>query len=291
MFRAPAAPRRLSSRHVPLLHPARRFPASTSPLLAPPRRAAVVRAATRAAEVASTCSCPPCLFLNLKHVLELPTNSLLPSRTCISTAFLFPELHTSPEPRRYLDSPSTAVAAASHPRSSAPAAPPPPTDAHRPAQFHSPALDRPHHCAGELELPPPLGLTVVPTIHCLLAPAKQTTNTTSSRGSFLATSPPLSCSPATGTPSPPLGAPPPAPVYRRTAATVPLFPNTGHPHDRRELLNLSPHFPLTAGEPPRWDLIATDCKDSKLSRGLSVEKAVPPPPISNQSALKIYRKL
>jgi hypothetical protein len=211
-----------------------------------------------AAELASTCSHPPCLFLNLKHVLELPTNSLLPSRTCISIAFLFPELHTSPEPRRYLSSPSTAAAAASHPRSSAPAAPPPPTDAHRPAQFRSPGLDRPDHCAGELKLPPPLGLTVIPTIHYLLAPAKHTTSTTSPRGSFLATSPPLSCPPATRTPSPPLGAPPPAPVHRRTAARVPLFPNTSQTRDRCELLNLSPHFPLAAGEPPCRDLIATD---------------------------------
>jgi hypothetical protein len=50
-------------------------------------------------------------------------------------------------------------------------------------------------------------------------------------------------------PPPFLEAPPPAPIRRRYAATVPLFPNTGHPRDRRKLLNLSPHFPLTAGEP------------------------------------------
>jgi hypothetical protein len=135
----------------------------------------------------------------------------------------------SPELRRCLGSPSTAAPAASHPQSSAPAAPPPPTDAHRPAQFHPPALDRPDHHAGELELPPPPGLAVVPTIHCLLAPAKHTTSTTSPQGSFLATSPPPSCPPATGMPSPPLGALPSAPVRRRYAASVPLFPNTGHP--------------------------------------------------------------
>jgi hypothetical protein len=45
----------------------------------------------------------------------------------------------SPEPHRCLGSPSTAASAASHPRSSALAAPPQPTEAHRPAQFRSPA--------------------------------------------------------------------------------------------------------------------------------------------------------
>jgi hypothetical protein len=120
----------------------------------------------------------------------------------------------SPELRCCLGSLSTAAPAASHPRSSAPAAPPPPTDAHRPAQFRSPALDRSDHRAGELELPPPLGLAVVQTIHCLLALAKHTTSTTSPRGRFLATSPLPSCPPATGTPSPPLRAPSFAPVRR-----------------------------------------------------------------------------
>jgi hypothetical protein len=104
----------------------------------------------------------------------------------------------SPELCRCLGSPSTAAPAASHPRSSAPAAPLPPTDAHRPAQFRSPALDRLDHRAGELELSPPLGLAIVPMTHCLSAPAKHTTSTTSPRGSFLATSPPPSYPPATG---------------------------------------------------------------------------------------------
>jgi hypothetical protein len=83
-------------------------------------------------------------------------------------------------------------------------------------------------------------------------------STTSSRGSFLATSPLLSCPPATGTPTPSLGAPPPASVRRRPAASALLFHNTGHPYDRREPLNLSPHFPLAAGEPPLRNLIGTD---------------------------------
>jgi hypothetical protein len=51
--------------------------------------------------------------------------------------------------------------------------------------------------------------------------------------------------------------PPPAPVRRQLAASAPLFPNTGHPRDRCELLNLFPHFPLAAGEPPHWNSIAT----------------------------------
>jgi hypothetical protein len=200
MCRAPATP-------APL--PGTRWPAP-----APPRRAAAARASTRAAELASPCSHLPCLFLNLKHVLELLVNSLLHLHTPILPTFLLPELSTSPEPCRSLGSPSTAAAAASHPRSSALVAPQQPTEAHKPAQFHSPALDRPDHSAGELELPPPLGLTVVPTIYCFLTPAKQTTSTTSSRRSFPATFPPLSCPPATRTPSTSLGAPPPASVRR-----------------------------------------------------------------------------
>jgi hypothetical protein len=55
-----------------------------------------------------------------------------------------------------------------------------------------------------------------------------------------------------------LEAPPPAPVRRRYTASVPLFPNTGHPRDNRELLNLFPHLPLVAGEPPRQNLIGPD---------------------------------
>jgi hypothetical protein len=55
-----------------------------------------------------------------------------------------------------------------------------------------------------------------------------------------------------------LGAPPPAPVRCRLTASAPLSPNTGHPRDCRELLNLFPHFPLAAGEPPHRNLVATD---------------------------------
>jgi hypothetical protein len=71
----------------------------------------------RTPSAASTYSRSPCLLLDLKHVPELPVHSLLPSRTHICTAFFLPKLHALPEPRRCLDSPSTAAAAASHPRS------------------------------------------------------------------------------------------------------------------------------------------------------------------------------
>jgi hypothetical protein len=92
----------------------------------------------------------------------------------------------------------------------------------------------------------------------LSTPAKHTTSTTSPRGSFLATSPPSSGTPAIGTPSPPLRATPPASVHRRLAASTPLFLNSGHTRDRRDLVNLFPHFSLAAGEPRHRNLIAVD---------------------------------
>jgi hypothetical protein len=214
MCRAPAASRRFPQRHVPSQHPRRLFPAHAGPLRAPPRRAAAARASTRTAGLPAVALAHPCLLLDLEHVLELPTDSLLRSHTCISTAFHFPEHPTSPEPRRSPGFPSTAASAASHPRSSALEAPPPPTGAPQPAQFRSLAQERPDHYAGELELPPPLGLAVVPPIHRLSAPDKYTTSTTSSRGSYLATSLALSCPPATGTPTPSLGTPLPVSVRR-----------------------------------------------------------------------------
>jgi hypothetical protein len=213
---------------LPQQPPCRSPPRAGSPL-ASPRCAAAARAATHPAGLPAPALARPSLLLDPKHVLELPTNPLLLSRVCISTALSFPEFSTLPEPRCSVCSPSTAAAAASHPQSSDLAAPPRPTEAHKPAQFRSLALDQPDHSAGELELLPPLGLAVVPAIHCLLAPAAHTISTTSPRGSFLATSPPLSCPSATGTPSTSLGAPLPVSVRRRCAATVPLYPNTGHP--------------------------------------------------------------
>jgi hypothetical protein len=239
-------PRRPCAEHqlppVPLPSAPRAVPAPTPPLPTPRwpsprcsmsrRRRPSLHACRR---IASSNSRPSCFFLDLKYVLELPTDSLLRSHRCISTAFRFPEHPTSPEPRRSPGFPSTPASAASRPRSSALAAPPRPTEAHKPAQFHSPALDRPDHYAGELELPPLLGLAIVPTIYCLLAPAKHSTSTKSSRRSFPTTSLPPSGTPATGTPTPPLGAPPPVSVHRRPVALALLFPNTGHPRDRCEL--------------------------------------------------------
>jgi hypothetical protein len=252
MCRAPAAPAPLPSapRAAPAPAPPLPTPRWPSPRSSTSRHHCPSRHASRWLPAAApTWSC---LLLDLEHVLELPTNPLLLLRACISTVFPIHEHPTSLEPRCSPGFPSTAASTASHPRSSAPAAPPRPTEAHEPTQFRSPTLDRSDHYAGELELPPPLGLAVVPTIYCLLALAKCTIGTTSSRGSSLATSLPPSGTPATGTPTPPVS------VRRRPAASSLLFPNTGHPSDRRELLNLSPHFPLAAGEPPRRNLIGTD---------------------------------
>jgi hypothetical protein len=127
----------------------------------------------------------------------------------------------------------------------------------------------------------PLGLTVVPTLRRLSSLAKHTTSTTSPRGSFLATSPPLSYPLTTRMPSPP------ASVRRRLAASTPLFPNIGHPRDRRELLNLFPHFSLAAGEPPRRNWVAVDwllyvarpgtqLQEFKSFQGPFCGKSVPP---------------
>jgi hypothetical protein len=141
-FPSPAAPRRSSLRHVPLLHRARCFPASAGPPLAPPRRTAAARACHAPRQLPAAVPACPCPLLDLKHVPELPVNSLLPSRTHISTAFLLPERYASLELRCSSCSMSSATSAASHPRSSAPIAPPQPTEAHRPIQFHFPALQQ-----------------------------------------------------------------------------------------------------------------------------------------------------
>jgi hypothetical protein len=258
MCRALAPPRAASLCATCRPSPRRRSPPRAGSLPASPRRAAVAPSRHASRRLPAAAPVRPCLLLDLEHVLELPTDSLFCSHTCISIAFRFPELSTSPEPCRSLGSSSTATAAASYPRSNALAAPQQPTEAYKPAQFRSSALDRPDHSAGELELPPPLGLAVVPTICCLLTLAKHTTSTTSSRRSFPATSPPLSYPPATGTPSTSLEAPPPASVRHQPAALALLFPNTGHPCDRCELLKLFPHLPLAAGEPPRRNLISPD---------------------------------
>jgi hypothetical protein len=258
MCRVPAAPCRLPSRHVPPQQPARRFPTRAGPLRAPPRRATVVPSCHARRRPDSNSSHSLCPLLDLKYILELPVHSLLRSRTHICIVLLLPERAAPPELYRSSCSSSTAASTASHPRSSALQAPPPPTNAPQPAQFRSLAPERSDHYVSELELPPPLGLAVIPPLRRLSAPDKHTISTTSSRGSCLAIFPPLFYPPTTGTPPPFLGAPSPAPVRCRYAATAPLFPNTGHPRDRRELLNLFPHFPLATGEPPRRNLDATD---------------------------------
>jgi hypothetical protein len=132
-------------------------------------------------------------FPALKHAQQLPHDLLYSLKHFFSPAFLFPARSSSLDLRRSACFLLTAASAASHPRSSAPRAPPRPTGAPQPAQFCSHAPERPDHYAGELELLPPLGLAVVPSIHRLLAPAKHTVSTTSSRGSSLTTSPPPSC--------------------------------------------------------------------------------------------------
>jgi hypothetical protein len=194
-------------------------------------------------------------LLALKHAQLLLCDLLYSPEHLYSTAFPLPERSSSPDLRRTLWPPSIATHAVSHPRSSAPRAPPQPTGASQPAQSRSRAPERPDHYAGELELPPPLGLAVVPSIHRPVAPAKPTISTTSLCGSSLTTCPLPSSTPATRTPSTSLEPMSPAPVRHRYAASAPLFPDTGHPRDRRETLSISPHLPLAAGELSRRNLI------------------------------------
>jgi hypothetical protein len=156
--------------HVPPQRPRRRSPPRAGSPLASPRRAAITRATTHPAVLPAPASARPSLLLDPEHILKRPTHSPFLSRVYISTTLLFPGLSTSPDLRRSYCSSSTAAATATHPRSSARAAPQQPSKAHKPAQFHSPTLDRPNHSAGELELPPPLGLAIVPTIHCVAEP-------------------------------------------------------------------------------------------------------------------------
>jgi hypothetical protein len=227
--RAPAAPRRLSSRHVPPLRPRRRFLASRWPAPASPRCATAAQAAMPPAGLPTPAPVQPRLLLDPEHILELPTYSLLYLHTPILLPFLCSNHHTLPEHRRCLGSPLTATHITSHPRSSAEIASPSPTEAHQPTQFRPRAPERPDHSAGELELPLPLGLAVVPSIHSLLGPTKHTISTTSSRGSSLTTSPLLSCPPATRTPTTSLGPPPPVLVRRRYAALVLSSPTPATP--------------------------------------------------------------
>jgi hypothetical protein len=181
----PSAPRAAPAPAPPLSTPRWIPPPHAGSLPASPHRAAVAPSRPASHRLLAAAPARLCLLLDLEHILELPTDSLLRSHRCISTAFRFPELSTSPKPRRSLGSPSTTTAAASHPRSSALAAPQQPTEGHKPAQFRSPMLDRPDHSAGELELPLPLSLAVVPTIWCLLTLAKDIIVSSSTRNKLI----------------------------------------------------------------------------------------------------------
>jgi hypothetical protein len=130
-------------------------PTASRPLLAPPRPSTSHRRrpsrhtrrrtcqqllrARRASPSLKACLGVPLDFFYSFHRAALP---LFPSSARV----------LSPELRHCLGSPSSAASAASHPRSSAPVAPPPPTNAHRPTEFHSPTQEQPDHCAGELKL-------------------------------------------------------------------------------------------------------------------------------------------
>jgi hypothetical protein len=117
-------PRRSKPCHVPPQHPHRRFPGPRWPAPASPCRAATARAATPPADLPTPAPAQPRLLLDPEHILELPTHSLLHLHTPILLTFLCPDHRTSPDLRRSLWSPSSAAHAASHPRSSAPRAPP-----------------------------------------------------------------------------------------------------------------------------------------------------------------------
>jgi hypothetical protein len=152
MCRAPAAPTppSLCATCLPAPVPPLPTPHWLSPRFSTLRRCRPSRHASR--RLGSTCSRATKPSSGPRARPEAPTHSPLLSRVCISTTLLFPELSTSPDLRRSYCSSSTAAAAAAHPRSSARVAPRQPTKAHKPAQFHSPTLDRPDHSAGELEL-------------------------------------------------------------------------------------------------------------------------------------------
>jgi hypothetical protein len=88
---------------------------------------------------------------------------------------------------------------------------------------------------------PPLGLTVIPPLRPFLALTELTTSTTSTCGSFLATSSPPSCTSAAGTSLPlrDLAAParfsvePPSP---HLPSSIPTTPEPAGDHPRRNLI-------------------------------------------------------
>jgi hypothetical protein len=170
-----------------------------------------------------------------------------------------------------------------------------------PSNFILPHPNIVSRSAGELKAPPPLGLAIDLLIQSLLAPAKHTVSTISSRGSSSTTSPPPSGTLATETPStpselrrplgfavvtPPQPLPSPTPAthvttvspwsFSPTCPSPPVSPLAGFDH-RRSVPLLNPDQRL-------------DCKDSNDSRGLSVENQYPSL-YSNQPTCKIHRNL
>jgi hypothetical protein len=182
--------------------------------------------------------------------------------SCCSAIFLTHPSTSSPQHFPFPSVDPRRTSAATPGRRRQPPTPPPSPDPvlleHRrdplvlpsPSNFIFPHPNIISRSAGELKAPPPLGLTVDPPIQSLLALAKHTVGTTSSRGSSSTTSLPPSGTLATGTPSTPLGALPPARLRHRYAASAPPFLDTGHPRDRHESLVIFPHLPLAVGEPP-----------------------------------------
>jgi hypothetical protein len=200
MCRAPAAPRRTKSCHMPPWRPRRRFPGSRWPLQPSPRRAAVARAATTPAG----------------HQLLLPRGHAF--FWAPSTSRSYPRipscLHATTFPRPFplpSTTPPRTSAIVSGRRRQPPTPPPSPNpvllEHHRdPLVLPSPTnfiLPRPNiisRSAGELKAPPPLGLAVDPPIQSLFTPVKGTSSTTSTRRSFLAASSLPSNTPASRTP-------------------------------------------------------------------------------------------
>jgi hypothetical protein len=90
-------------------------------------------------------------------------------------------------------------------------------------------------------------------------------------------------------------------VPHRPAISAPSFFDSGHPRARRELLNLFPHFPLAASDPPRRNLTVTiSVPRFKLARNLIADillflgsslQNISTPLNSNQPDLKICKNL
>jgi hypothetical protein len=139
------------------------------------------------------------------------------------------------------------------------------------------------NAAPAISLPAAVLFLVEPKFHPFSYLAKSTTSTTSPCRSSLTNSLSPSCTPVAGTPLPPSEPRRAGSALSRTAASELPFYDSSHTQVRRELLNLFPHFPLAASEPPRRILIAAarlllfksirdpNCKPLFLSRVFSVK--------------------